>query len=222
MLAELSDGDLLSRFAATGDKSALVALIERYERMVWSVCRHALQRQQDVEDAFQQTFLVVMRKAASIHNRASFKSWLHKVARRTAKDVRNSSIRRENHEHSCDLDKQLAQDDDKLEQSDMGSDVAGQRRQFTVRLHNHTDHTVRIVGGTTSCACSVTGDLPVSIPSGGSVAVTVSAGFKGTPGLFQQKFFFYTDDKDQHRVLARYEGRVVRHRSDKSKTALKE
>jgi hypothetical protein len=45
--------------------------------------------------------------------------------------------------------------------TDMGSDEAGHRRRFTVILHNHTDHTVRIVGGTTSCACIVTDELPV-------------------------------------------------------------
>lgn len=106
--------------------------------------------------------------------------------------------------------------------TDMGSDVAGQKRRFTVRLHNHMDYTVRIVGGTTSCACIVSADLPVSIPPGGSVPVTISGGFKGTPGLFQQEFVFYTDDKEQHSVVARFEGRIVSPRTDKAKTALKE
>lgn len=102
--------------------------------------------------------------------------------------------------------------------TDMGTGAAGHKRRFTVLLYNHTDHTVRIVGGTTSCACIVTEDLPVSIPPGGSAPVKVSGGFKGTTGLFQQVFVFYTDDKDQHRVLARFEGRIVSHRDDKSKT----
>ena len=109
--------------------------------------------------------------------------------------------------------------------TDMGSGIAGQKRRFTVRLHNHMDHTVRIVGGTTSCACIVTDDLPVSIPPGESVPVTVAAGFKGTPGLFQQEFVFYTEDtkgKELDRILARFEGRVVSHRADKVKTALEE
>lgn len=95
--------------------------------------------------------------------------------------------------------------------ADIGADIAGQKRQFTVRLHNHTDHTVNIVGGTTSCACIATDDLPVSIAPGGSAPVTVITGFRGTPGLFQQEFRFYTDDTEQHEVLARFEGRVVRH-----------
>lgn len=106
--------------------------------------------------------------------------------------------------------------------TEMGSGAAGQKRQFTVRLHNHTDHTVRIVGGTTSCACIVTDDLPVSIPAGGSVLVAVRTGFKGTPGFFQQEYRFYTDGEEQGRVLARFEGRVVSPRSDNPKAALKE
>jgi len=75
MLAEPSDGELLSRWSATGEEAAFQALIKRYERMVWSVCRHELQCQQDAEDAFQQTFLVLMRKAASIRNGELFQSW---------------------------------------------------------------------------------------------------------------------------------------------------
>jgi hypothetical protein len=107
--------------------------------------------------------------------------------------------------------------------TDMGSGVAGQKCRFTVRLHNHSDHTITIDGGTTNCSCIATDDLPVSIPPGGSVPVTVSTGFKGTPGLFQQEFqFYYADGEEQGRVLARFEGRVVSPRSDNPKTALKE
>jgi hypothetical protein len=107
--------------------------------------------------------------------------------------------------------------------TDLGPGETGQKCRFTVLLDNHTDHTIRIVGGTTSCACTVTDDLPVSIPPGGFVPVTVSTGFKGTPGLFQQEFqFYYADGEEQGRVLARFEGRVVSPRSDKSPTASKE
>lgn len=95
--------------------------------------------------------------------------------------------------------------------TDMGSGMAGQTHRFTVRLYNHTNHTIRIVSGTTSCACIATDDLPVSIQPGGSVLVTVRARFKGTPGLFQQQFvFFYTDGTEQGRVLARFEGWIVK------------
>jgi hypothetical protein len=93
--------------------------------------------------------------------------------------------------------------------TDMGSDVAGQTRRFTVRLHNHLNRAVKIVGGTANCSCLATDDLPILIPPGESRPITVFGAFKGSPGLFQQEFYFYTDDKDQDRVLARIKGRII-------------
>lgn len=93
--------------------------------------------------------------------------------------------------------------------TDMGTDVSGQAHRFTVRLQNHTDHTVKIVGGTANCSCLATGDLPISIPPGESAPITVTGSFKGTTGLFQNEFYLYTDDEKHHRVLARFKGRII-------------
>jgi hypothetical protein len=55
-----------------------------------------------------------------------------------------------------------------------------------------------------------TDDLPVTIPPGGCVSVTVRGSFKGTPGMFQQEFqFYYADGEEQRRVIARFEGRII-------------
>lgn len=103
--------------------------------------------------------------------------------------------------------------------TDMGSDVAGQTRRFSVRLHNHTDRPVKIVGGTANCSCLATGDLPVSIPSGESKPVEVVAAFKGSTGLFQHEFYFYTDEERQRHVLARFKGQIIEMaESDRKKT----
>lgn len=94
--------------------------------------------------------------------------------------------------------------------TEMGADVAGQTRQFTVRLHNHWDRTVKIIGGTASCACLAIEDLPITIPPGGFEQVTVLARFKGTRGLFEQEYqFYYVDGENQNRVLARFQGRIL-------------
>lgn len=93
--------------------------------------------------------------------------------------------------------------------TDMGTDVAGQAHRFTVRLQNHSDRPIKIVGGTASCSCLATGDLPISIPPGESAPITVTGSFKGTTGLFQNEFYFYTDEERQHRVLARFKGRII-------------
>lgn len=95
--------------------------------------------------------------------------------------------------------------------TDMGSDVAGQSRWFTVDLYNHTNNIIKIVGGTANCSCLATEDLPVAIPPGESRSVTVLGAFKGSPGMFQHEFyFFYTDeDEGQKQVLARFKGQII-------------
>jgi len=58
-----SNKKLLARIAVTKDEPAFDTLFQRYGRMVWSICWRRLHHRQDAEDAFQQTFRVVMRKA---------------------------------------------------------------------------------------------------------------------------------------------------------------
>ena len=68
-----SDEQLLTQFASAGDEVAFAALVARYGQMVAAVSRSMLRDQNDVEDAFQATFLVLVRRAGSIHLRSG--SW---------------------------------------------------------------------------------------------------------------------------------------------------
>ena len=93
----LTDGQLLGRFAA-GDRPAsglaFEALVERHGPMVLRVCRGVLRDPHDAQDAFQATFLVLVRKASSIRDRDSVASWLHGVALRVANHARTTEARR--------------------------------------------------------------------------------------------------------------------------------
>jgi len=92
--AGLTDGQLLGCFVDHREEAAFTALLHRHGPMVCSVCRRVLRSQQDVEDAFQATFLVLLRKAPSIKPREMVASWLFGVAHQTARNARAAAIRR--------------------------------------------------------------------------------------------------------------------------------
>jgi RNA polymerase sigma factor (sigma-70 family) len=102
-IGDLADGQLLERFATDADEVAELAfsaLVERHESLVWRVCLAILRDQHAAEDAFQATFLVLVRKARGLWVRDSLGPWLHQVAYRTASSLKKSIIRRRRREQS--------------------------------------------------------------------------------------------------------------------------
>jgi RNA polymerase sigma factor (sigma-70 family) len=102
VVAGLSDAELLERFrakrataqdAALAAEAAFAALVARHGPMVLRVCRRALADANDVEDAFQATFLVLVRRARSVRVGDSLGRWLYGVARRVAAKARARSQR---------------------------------------------------------------------------------------------------------------------------------
>jgi RNA polymerase sigma factor (sigma-70 family) len=91
---EADDGELLARFVAGRDEVAFAALVRRYGPMVLGVCRRVTRHEQDAEDAFQATFLVLVRRAGHIALPHLLGNWLYGVALRTATRARWRAARR--------------------------------------------------------------------------------------------------------------------------------
>jgi RNA polymerase sigma factor (sigma-70 family) len=89
-----TDGQLLQDYVRRRNEAALTAIVQRHGPMVWGVCRRLLHNAQDAEDAFQATFLVLVRKADSLVPREMVANWLYGVARQTALKARATVARR--------------------------------------------------------------------------------------------------------------------------------
>src|SRR3954464_14813582 len=77
------DHELVDRYVA-GDEAAFELLVWRHGAMVLATCRRVLGRAADPTDAFQATFLALVRKAHTIRHGSSVSGWLYQVARRAA------------------------------------------------------------------------------------------------------------------------------------------
>jgi RNA polymerase sigma factor (sigma-70 family) len=87
-LARLTDGQLLSRFFEARDDTAFTVIIDRYGPLVYGVCRRVLADSNDADDAFQATFLVLVRKGNTLRDPGRLASWLYGVAYRTARKAK--------------------------------------------------------------------------------------------------------------------------------------
>lgn len=89
-----TDGERLMRFRRRREEAALAEVVEAHAAMVWGVCSQVLRHRQDIEDAFQATFLILARKAKAIRAADSAAGWLYRVAFRTALLVRSQRRQR--------------------------------------------------------------------------------------------------------------------------------
>ena len=93
--ATLPEWQLLHRYLSARDESAFEAIVARHGPMVLGVCRRVLRDPDAVEDAFQATFLVLVRKARTLGERDAIGHWLYGVAHRVALRARGDSARRQ-------------------------------------------------------------------------------------------------------------------------------
>ncbi|HTU16687.1 MAG TPA: sigma-70 family RNA polymerase sigma factor [Gemmataceae bacterium] len=94
----MTDGQLLETFISRRDAAAFEALVRRHGPMVLGVCRRILRDPHDSDDAFQATFLVLARKAASVSPRERVGNFLYGVAHTTALRARSANAKRRSRE----------------------------------------------------------------------------------------------------------------------------
>lgn len=90
----MTDGQLLAQFVRAHDAAAFETLVRRHGPMVLRVCQRVLRHGPDADDAFQATFIVLVRRAHAIVKRDSVASWLYGVAYRIALRARVRANRR--------------------------------------------------------------------------------------------------------------------------------
>jgi RNA polymerase sigma factor (sigma-70 family) len=96
-----TDAELLDRFTRSRDPGAFAALVRRHGPMVFGVCRRVLRDPNDADEAFQVTFLVLVRKAGGLRDPGRLANWLYGVANRVARKARVSAARRGRHERAA-------------------------------------------------------------------------------------------------------------------------
>jgi RNA polymerase sigma factor (sigma-70 family) len=96
--AERSDSQLLEAFLRSRDALALEVLVRRHGPMVWGICRRTLANHHEAEDAFQATFVVLLRKAVSIRTPELLPNWLYRVEYKTACKARQRAAIRASRE----------------------------------------------------------------------------------------------------------------------------
>ncbi len=150
--AGLTDEQLLREYVNHRDPAALAALVQRHAPMVWGVCRRLLSNYHDAEDAFQASFLVLVRRAASIASPELLANWLYGVAHKTALKAKATVAKRNGRERQvterpepavthqdqwCDLqpllDKELSRLPDKYRGVIVLCDLEGKSRKEAAR-----------------------------------------------------------------------------------------
>ena len=96
----MTDVELLERFVDHNDRQAIAAIIARHGPVVMGACRRILKNEHDASDAFQVTFLVLLKKASSLGHYSTLAGWLYNVAHRVSMKSKSQSYRRQNREQS--------------------------------------------------------------------------------------------------------------------------
>jgi RNA polymerase sigma-70 factor, ECF subfamily len=90
--------------ARGGDSEAFRLLVERHSRSVYKVAYRVTGNPDDAEDVVQETFLKAYRQLDRFEERASFGTWLHRIAWNCSVDLLRSRPKREQAEEADTLE----------------------------------------------------------------------------------------------------------------------
>src|ERR1700739_2869060 len=93
---ETTDATFVAR-ARTGDTDAFRVLVERHSRSLFRLAFRMTGNQQDAEDVVQESFLRAFKQLAKLDERASFGTWLYRIAANCSLDLVRSRKRRSEH-----------------------------------------------------------------------------------------------------------------------------
>src|SRR5262245_53518700 len=96
--ADTPDALLLQQFVEQRDEAAFTSLVGRHGPLVLGVCRRVLHDAHEADDAFQATFMILAKRAASVRRPEALSSWLYGVAYRVSARARGGSLKRFTHE----------------------------------------------------------------------------------------------------------------------------
>jgi RNA polymerase sigma factor (sigma-70 family) len=201
--AGLSDAELLRSLVRTRDEASFELLVRRHAALVWRVCRGTLGNDHDAEDAFQATFLVFTRKAASIKPASMVGNWLYGTARNTAQKARSLIRKRQFRERQVAaalepvqkpvreqqdlreiIDQELSHLSAKYRLPILLCDLDGLSRAEACQRLGWLDGTLsgRLARGRAMLARRlVRRGYGVMAGSGGGVCITAAPGFSGAP-----------------------------------------
>src|SRR5215831_6016313 len=93
---ELTDAAFVAR-ARSGDSDAYRVLVERHSRSLFRLAFRMTGNEQDAEDVVQESFLRAYRQLGKFDDRASFGTWLYRIATNCSLDLVRSKKRRSEH-----------------------------------------------------------------------------------------------------------------------------
>jgi RNA polymerase sigma-70 factor, ECF subfamily len=77
-----------------GDDEAFDTLVRRYRRRVFGICMHYFGDARDAEDATQDAFVALLRRASTFAGTAAFSTWMYRVATNACNDLARKRARR--------------------------------------------------------------------------------------------------------------------------------